>query len=174
MEILLGHVIVGELEKMSRVNAAILYLKLGYRHILPLGFDHILFVLSFFAESPAKTGFVAGDGLHGGPFRHFRIGDVPSHFAAHPNYRAADRNLYRLRCAGKYLFPKLKPSRVAVVFLFGLVHGYFRRGAWAAGAAPKLLSAIAAAIQPGRGIRSADDHYWGVLSSGEMVRRQIL
>src|SRR3984957_3047894 len=52
MKLLLAHVIVGELEKMSGVNAAILYLKLGYLHILPLGFDHILFVLSLFLLNP--------------------------------------------------------------------------------------------------------------------------
>ena len=47
-----AHAIVGELEKMSRTDAAFLYLKLGYQHILPLGFDHILFVLSLFLLSP--------------------------------------------------------------------------------------------------------------------------
>src|SRR4051812_39868542 len=47
-----AHVIVGELEKMSKSEAALLYLKLGYRHIIPLGFDHILFVLSLFLLSP--------------------------------------------------------------------------------------------------------------------------
>ena len=47
-----AHVIVGELEKMSATDAALLYLQLGYKHILPLGFDHILFVLSLFLLSP--------------------------------------------------------------------------------------------------------------------------
>src|ERR1700743_1797677 len=48
----LAHVIVGELEKMSVGSAAVLYLKLGYQHIIPLGFDHILFVLSLFLLNP--------------------------------------------------------------------------------------------------------------------------
>ena len=47
-----AHDVVGELEKMSKTDAAVLYLKLGYTHILPLGFDHILFVLSLFLLSP--------------------------------------------------------------------------------------------------------------------------
>ena len=47
-----AHVIVQELEKMSPSSAAILYLELGYKHIFPLGFDHILFVLSLFLLSP--------------------------------------------------------------------------------------------------------------------------
>src|SRR6185503_5658153 len=49
---LFAHTVVGELEKMSGKDAAILYLKLGYTHILPLGLDHILFVLSLYLLSP--------------------------------------------------------------------------------------------------------------------------
>ena len=47
-----AHVAVNELEKMSKAETAILYLKLGYEHILPLGLDHILFVVSLFLLSP--------------------------------------------------------------------------------------------------------------------------
>src|SRR5277367_6471581 len=49
---LFAHVVVGELEKMSKTSASVLYLLLGYRHIIPLGFDHILFILSLFLLSP--------------------------------------------------------------------------------------------------------------------------
>ena len=49
---LFAHTVVGELEKMSGKDAAILYLELGYTHILPLGLDHILFVLSLYLLSP--------------------------------------------------------------------------------------------------------------------------
>src|SRR6266705_5439222 len=51
-EPILAHVVVGELEKMSKSDAALLYLQLGYQHIIPQGFDHILFVLSLFLLSP--------------------------------------------------------------------------------------------------------------------------
>src|SRR5580693_8568711 len=49
---LFAHTVVGELEKMSKTSAAVLYLLLGYRHIIPLGFDHILFILSLFLLNP--------------------------------------------------------------------------------------------------------------------------
>src|SRR5450432_1496455 len=49
---LFAHTVVGELEKMSGKDAAVLYLELGYTHILPLGLDHILFVLSLYLLSP--------------------------------------------------------------------------------------------------------------------------
>src|SRR5947208_10644366 len=47
-----AHTVVNELEKMSGRDAALLYLALGYTHILPLGLDHILFVLSLYLLSP--------------------------------------------------------------------------------------------------------------------------
>jgi hypothetical protein len=47
-EILFAHILIRDLETMSRGDTAILYLALGYKHILPLGFDHILFVLSLY------------------------------------------------------------------------------------------------------------------------------
>jgi hypothetical protein len=47
-----AHVVVQELDNISSSDAALMYLLLGYKHILPLGFDHILFVLSLFLLSP--------------------------------------------------------------------------------------------------------------------------
>ena len=49
---LMAHASVIDLEKMSKTDAAFLYVKLGYQHILPLGLDHILFVLSLFLLNP--------------------------------------------------------------------------------------------------------------------------
>ena len=40
-----GHTINYALEKAPTGNVIWYYLKLGYRHILPEGFDHILFVV---------------------------------------------------------------------------------------------------------------------------------
>ena len=47
-----AHVVVQELDNISKTDAAAIYLILGFKHILPLGFDHILFVLSLFLLSP--------------------------------------------------------------------------------------------------------------------------
>ena len=41
-----AHDVVGELEKMSSTDAAILYGQLGFSHIIPLGFDHIFLRLA--------------------------------------------------------------------------------------------------------------------------------
>lgn len=119
-----AHVIVGELEKMSKASAAILYLKLGYEHIIPLGFDHILFVLSLFLLNPklkpvlwqASAFTVAHSITLGLAMYHLitpRAGIVEPLIALSILYVALEN----------IVSPRLKPARVGIVFLFGLVHG---------------------------------------------------
>jgi len=121
---ILLHVIVGELEKMSGAGAAILYLELGYKHIIPLGFDHILFVLSLFLLSPKlkpvlwqATAFTIAHSVTLG---------LAMYHVINPPARIVEPliALSILYVALENIFsPRLKPSRVGVVFLFGLVHG---------------------------------------------------
>lgn len=121
---ILLHVIVGELDKMSRTDAAFLYLELGYQHIIPLGFDHILFVLSLFLLSPKlkpvlwqATAFTVAHSVTLGLAMYHLI--TPPARIVEPLIA-----LSILYVALENIFsPKLKPSRVGVVFLFGLVHG---------------------------------------------------
>jgi len=119
-----AHVIVRELDKLSKTAAAALYLELGYQHIIPLGFDHILFVLSLFLLSPRlkpvlwqATAFtVAHSVTLGLAMYHIitpRAGIVEPLIALSILYVALE-NIFS---------PRLKPSRVGIVFLFGLVHG---------------------------------------------------
>ena len=129
-EPLWAHVIVGELEKMSKKDAALLYLALGYQHILPLGFDHILFVLSLFLLSPKlkpvlwqATAFTIAHSVTLG-LAMYKIIKVPSAIiepliALSIMYVALE-NIFS---------PRLKPGRIAVVFVFGLVHGLGFAGA---------------------------------------------
>ncbi len=125
-----AHVIVGELEKMSTADAAIVYLKLGYLHILPLGFDHILFVLSLFLLSPRlkpvlwqATAFTVAHSVTLG-LAMYHIITPPARIVepliAISIMYVALENIFS---------PKLKPSRVGVVFLFGLIHGMGFAGA---------------------------------------------
>jgi hypothetical protein len=101
-----------------------LYLRLGFRHIVPEGTDHILFVLglfflgitwrkliaqtSVFTVAHATTLFLSTYGI-------FRL---PSHFVepaiAFSIAFIALENVFR---------PKLGPGRLAIVFGFGLIHG---------------------------------------------------
>jgi len=125
-----AHAIVGELEKMSKTDAAFLYLLLGYQHILPMGFDHILFVLSLFLLSPKlkpvlwqATAFTIAHSVTLG-LAMYKLIKVP--FAIVEPLIA----LSIMYVALENIFsPRLKPIRIGVVFIFGLVHGLGFAGA---------------------------------------------
>ena len=119
-----AHDVVGELEKMSKTDAAILYLQLGFSHILPLGFDHIFFVLSLFLLSPKlkpvlwqATAFTLAHSVTLGLAMYHVI--TPSPKIVEPVIA-----LSIMYVALENIFsPRFKTSRIGIVFLFGLVHG---------------------------------------------------
>lgn len=121
---LFAHDVVGELEKMSKTDAAVLYLQLGFTHIIPLGFDHILFVLSLFLLSPKlkpvlwqATAFTVAHSITLG-LAMFKV-ITPSPAIVEPIIAISI-----MYVALENIFsPRLKKSRIGVVFLFGLVHG---------------------------------------------------
>ena len=119
-----AHTVVGELEKMSGKDAALLYLELGYTHILPLGLDHILFVLSLYLLSPKlkpvlwqATAFTVAHSVTLG-LSMYNVIKPPANIVepviALSIMYVALENIFS---------PKLKKSRIGIVFLFGLVHG---------------------------------------------------
>ncbi len=121
---LYAHDVVGELENMSKTDTAILYLNLGYKHILPLGLDHILFVLSLFLLSP-KLKPVLWQSLA------FTVAHSVTLGLAASNYIRVSPAIVEPLIALSIMYvalenvfvKKLRTSRIAVVFLFGLVHG---------------------------------------------------
>lgn len=123
-QVLFAHTVVGELEKMSGKDAAILYLELGYTHILPLGLDHILFVLSLYLLSPKlkpvlyqATAFTVAHSVTLGLSMYHVIkppANIVEPVIALSIMYVALENIFS---------PKLKKSRIGIVFLFGLVHG---------------------------------------------------
>ena len=119
-----AHDVVGELEKMSKSDAAILYLQLGFTHIIPLGFDHILFVLSLFLLSPKlkpvlwqATAFTVAHSITLG-LAMFKV-ITPSPQIVEPIIALSIMYV----ALENILSPTLKKSRIGIVFLFGLVHG---------------------------------------------------
>ena len=121
---LFAHDIIIDVENMSGPDAAWLYLLLGFKHILPLGFDHILFVLSLFLLSPKlkpvlwqSTAFTLAHTVTLGLAMYGII--KPSPAIVEPLIA-----LSILYVALENIFsPRLKVSRIVVVFLFGLIHG---------------------------------------------------
>jgi hypothetical protein len=109
---------------MSRTDAAFLYVKLGYQHILPLGLDHILFVLSLFLLNPRlkpilwqATAFTIAHTVTLG-LSMYKIITPPTNIVepliALSILYVAIENI---------LSTRLNASRITVVFIFGLVHG---------------------------------------------------
>src|ERR1700759_4105710 len=124
IRIFFAHVIVQELDKLSGTDAAWVYLKLGYNHILPLGLDHILFVLSLFMLSPKlkpllwqATAFTVAHSI--------TLGLAMYHLITPPaNIVEPAIALSILYVSLENIFsPQLKASRIGVVFLFCLVLG---------------------------------------------------
>lgn len=125
-----AHVVVGELEKMSVTDAAMVYVGLGYKHILPLGFDHILFILSLFLLSPKlkpvlwqATAFTVAHSV--------TLGLAMYHVFTPPTRIVEPVIALSIMYVAleNIISPKLKTSRIGVVFLFGLVHGMGFAGA---------------------------------------------
>jgi len=119
-----AHDVVGELENMSKADTAVLYLKLGYTHILPLGLDHILFVLSLFLLSP-KLKTVLWQSLAFTVAHSITLGlAMYGVVKVSPAIVEPLIALSIMYVALENVFvKKLRPSRIGVVFLFGLVHG---------------------------------------------------
>jgi hydrogenase/urease accessory protein HupE len=125
-----AHDVVGELENMSKTDTAVLYLKLGYKHILPLGLDHILFVLSLFLLS-AKLKPLLWQSLT------FTIAHSVTLGLATYNVITVPPAIVEPLIALSIMYvalenvfvKKLKPSRIGIVFFFGLIHGLGFAGA---------------------------------------------
>ncbi len=121
---LFAHDVVGELENMSKTDTVVLYLKLGYQHILPLGLDHILFVLSLFLFS-ADLKKVLWQSLA------FTVAHSVTLGLASYNVITISPRIVEPLIALSIAYvalenvfaKKLKSSRIVVIFLFGLVHG---------------------------------------------------
>ncbi|MDQ3021544.1 MAG: HupE/UreJ family protein [Bacteroidota bacterium] len=113
-----------DLDKLSTIDVGWVYLQLGFTHILPYGIDHILFVLGLFLLSPKLkpllwqiSAFTIAHSITLS-LAMFNIVNIPSSivepiialsivFIAVENIVSKD----------------LKPWRIAIIFLFGLIHG---------------------------------------------------
>lgn len=110
--------------KLSRSDVFFVYLQLGFKHIIPLGFDHILFILSLFLLSPKlktilwqATAFTIAHSITLG----LAMNDVIS---APPHIIEPIIALSIMFVAlENVITDKLKPTRILIVFAFGLIHG---------------------------------------------------
>lgn len=127
-----AHTINYQLEKMDGKDVFLKYLLTGYEHIIPLGLDHILFILcvfflntdlkkiiiqvSMFTLAHSITLALAVYGIIEPP------GEIVEPLIALSIVILALENIF---------FNKVKPWRVLMIFLFGLIHGMGFAGALA-------------------------------------------
>lgn len=121
-----AHVVAYELDKAKMSTGELFrqYLAAGYRHILPDGFDHILFILCvFFLSKDIKkviiqaSAFTVSHTITLGLGMYGFINPPPSivePLIALSIVALALENIFS---------DKVKPWRIVLVFLFGLVHG---------------------------------------------------
>ncbi len=122
---LYAHPIDGELADLTKTDVAFLYLALGYKHILPLGLDHILFVLSLFLLSPKlKPVLVQASAF---TIAHTITLGLTMYKIIIPPVKIIEPiialSIMYVALENIFFAGKLKNSRIGIVFLFGLVHG---------------------------------------------------
>src|SRR5450432_1869072 len=121
---LYAHTINYALESAPVQNVVWFYLKLGVRHIIPLGLDHILFVVSLCLLSTSIKAILWQASA-------FTVAHSITLALSMKNIIAAPGPVVEPIIALSILFvavenillDKLKPWRVLVVFMFGLIHG---------------------------------------------------
>ena len=112
------------ISELNKADVALLYAQLGFSHILPLGLDHILFVLCLFLLNPKlkpilwqATAFTIAHTITLGLAMYGVIKpptNIVEPIIAISIMYVALENIFS---------PRLKASRIGVVFVFGLIHG---------------------------------------------------
>lgn len=127
---LLSHPLDMDLEKITTTEVSWIYLKLGFTHILPLGIDHILFVLGLFFLSPKLKPLLT-------QITCFTIAHTITLGLSVYNVISAPDYIVEPIIAASIIYvaiENLKTSslskwRIIIVFLFGLIHGMGFAGA---------------------------------------------
>ena len=120
----IAHVITYDLKKLGKSEISLIYLDAGFEHIIPKGFDHILFIISLYLLNPKlksilwqATAFTVAHSITLGLAMAGIIqppGNIIEPIIALSIAVVALENIF---------ISTLKPWRVVLVFLFGLVHG---------------------------------------------------
>lgn len=106
------------------METLILYLKLGYAHVIPLGFDHILFILTlFFLNSKLKTVVLQCSVF---TLAHSLTLGLVAFGLFMPNVKIIEVIIalsILFTAVENIVTNTINPFRLLIVFAFGLVHG---------------------------------------------------
>lgn len=119
-----AHTSTAQLANLSRTDAILIYLKLGFTHIIPLGFDHILFIISLFLLNPKlkpillqATAFTIAHTITLGLAMYGLVN--PPSYIIEPVIALS----IMFVAIENIITEKLRPTRILIVFAFGLIHG---------------------------------------------------
>jgi hydrogenase/urease accessory protein HupE len=109
---------------MSLAQVILQYLHLGFTHVIPLGFDHILFILSIYFFNANLKSVILQCSV-------FTLAHSISLGLTAAGYILPDSKIVEPLIALSIVFTSVEnilhqqvnPWRMAVVFLFGLIHG---------------------------------------------------
>jgi HupE / UreJ protein len=120
----LSHPMDNALANLSRTDVALVYLKLGFTHIVPLGLDHILFVISIFLLNP-KLKIVIWQATAFTVAHSITLGLAMYQIITPPTYIIEPVIALSIMFVAieNIITDKLKSTRIFIVFIFGLIHG---------------------------------------------------
>jgi hypothetical protein len=119
-----AHVIVQDIENLPTTNIIWQYIQLGFNHIIPKGFDHILFILSLFFFSPKLKSIFFQSALFTLAHSCTLILSSLKVFSPSPTFVEPLIALSILYVAVENIFvSKNRASRSVIIFLLGLLHG---------------------------------------------------
>lgn len=125
-----AHVIAYELDPVPGGQVLLQYLKLGYLHIIPLGLDHILFILCVFFLNNSLKQIVLQASMF--TLAHSITLGLAMYGVIQPRASLVEPLIALsivLLALENIWSRKVKPWRLVLVFLFGLVHGMGFAGA---------------------------------------------
>ncbi len=113
-----------DLSNVTRVEIGWVYLQMGFTHILPYGLDHILFIFGIYLLSPnLKTVFIQATAF---TIAHTITLTLSAYDVISFNSGIIEPviSISIMIIAIENIFAKeIKPWRVIVIFIFGLIHG---------------------------------------------------
>lgn len=119
-----AHVIKYEIDKIGQGQVFSKYLMLGYEHILPLGLDHILFILCiFFINNNLKSIILQASMF---TLAHSITLGLATYDVIQPPANVVEPLIALsivFLALENIFYNRVKPWRMLMVFLFGLVHG---------------------------------------------------
>lgn len=115
---------------MNSPDIFLKYLQLGFTHVIPFGFDHILFILSLFFLNSNPRSVIIQCSL-------FTVAHSLSLGLSAAGYLMPNAKIIEPLIAFSILFTSVEniihdnvnPFRLSIIFLFGLVHGMGFAGA---------------------------------------------